>query len=428
MSLYKPFRLPENLGLGCSTAATQIEGGDTNNSWYVWAKQPGKIKGGTSPIRANDHWERMEADVSLMASLGIRYYRLGIEWSRIEPSRGHFDEAAMAHYRKEIELLLANNIRPLVTLHHFTNPLWFEEMGAFEIKACVPIFINFVTYAVTRLQDLCSEYVTINEPNVYATLGYVYGTWPPGQKSVWKALKVMRHMTLCHLQAYRTIHQIYGDRPVVVGFANYLRVFTPASEKLRDRFGASVLRLMFQDDLTRSFMTGRLTLPLGLGAPLGRGPFYDFIGINYYSRVAVHGFQMSTMPDAPTNDLGWEIYPEGLAALCQEQYKRYQAPIWITENGTCVFDDWRRISYIYEHLKQLADSGLPVDRYYYWTLMDNFEWAEGESAPFGLVACDFETQIRTVRPSGRFYADLIRNGQVSQEMIDQYLPEQPRQA
>lgn len=416
-----PFRLPENMGLGCATAATQIEGENTNNSWYDWAKKPGKVKGGATPARANQHWKLYEQDIALMAKMGMKHSRMGIEWSRIEPQPGKFDEEAMEHYRREIRLLLRNNIHPLVTLHHFSNPMWFERGGAFEKPDCVPIFLRYVTYVTEHLKDLCTDYVTINEPNVYATNGYVYGDWPPGRRSVPLAMRVMKHLALCHIAAYREIHRIYGEQPVMVGFANHLRIFEPYTKNPFYRLEAKLMEYLFQDAVTQSMHTGRLKFPIGLSAPMGTGRFYDYIGINYYTRGAVKHFRNYFLPNRQTNNLGWDIYPEGLRILCEQQYKKYGAPIWITENGTCDRDDSFRPRFIYDHLRQLAESGLPVERYYHWTFLDNFEWAEGETAPFGLVQCNFETQERTVRKSGEFYSEIIRKGGVTQGMIERYL-------
>ena len=421
MSRFVPFQLPKNLGLGCATAATQIEGGDTNNSWYDWAKQKGRIKGGASPRRANNHWVLYEQDIKLMAQMGMEHYRFGIEWSRIEPTQGHFNEVAMAHYRTEIKLLLQYHIKPLVTLHHFSNPTWFEKMGAFETSACVPIFQKYVIYVVEHLKDLCTDFVTINEPNVYVTNGYVYGEWPPGKKSIFTAMRVMKNLTLCHVTAYREIHRIYGLNKAMVGFANHLRVFIPYNKNPIYALEAKLMEYLFQGALSKSMATGKLAFPLGVSAPLGKGKFYDYIGINYYTRSAIKHFGQYVLPNRKTNNLGWDIYPEGLAILCKDQYERFKAPIWVTENGTCDKDDSFRAQYIYDHIKQIVDSKLPVERYYHWTFMDNFEWAEGESAPFGLVRCDFETQKRTIRKSGAFYSEMIKTKQVSQDMISRYL-------
>ncbi len=414
-----PFRLPPGLELGCATAATQIEGGSTDNSWHAWAAKRGRVRDGASPARANRHWELYGQDIRLMARMGIRQYRMSVEWSRIEPERGRFDEKAMDHYRAEIERLLQCGIHPLVTLHHFSNPMWFERAGAFEKASCVPAFLKYVTYTVEHLKDLCTDFVTINEPNVYATEGYLYGVWPPGRKNVFSALRVMRNLALCHLAAYREIHRICPEAKV--GFANHLRVFTGFGKNPLYALEARIIRYFFQDALTESMSRGRLVFPLGCGAPYGTGRFYDYIGINYYSRSAVRHFRSFPTPGRPVNDLGWEIYPEGILLLCREQYEKYKAPIWITENGTCDREDRFRARFVYDHLRRIAMSGLPVERYYYWTFLDNFEWAEGESAPFGLVKCDFATQKRTVRRSGEFYAGMCRTHQVTRGMIARYL-------
>lgn len=414
-----PFRLPARLELGCATAATQIEGGRTDNSWYHWAAQNGRIKDGSAPGRANRHWDLYERDIRLMAQMGIRQYRMSIEWSRIEPARGEFDEEAMEHYRAEIRRLLQADIRPLVTLHHFSNPMWFERMRAFEKQSCVSVFLEYVTYAVEHLKDLCTDYVTINEPNVYVTDGYLYGVWPPGRRNLFTALRVMRNMALCHLAAYREIHRICPEAKV--GFANHLRVFTAFGRNPIYALEAKIVRYFFQDALTKSMSTGKLAFPLGLSAPYGKGKYYDYIGINYYSRSSVKHFRSFPTPGCPQNDLGWEIYPEGIAMLCREQYAKYKAPVWITENGVCDREDRFRARFLYDHIRQIADSGIPVERYYYWTFLDNFEWALGESAPFGLVKCDFATQKRTVRRSGEFYGEICRTRQVTRDMISRYL-------
>ena len=423
---YTPFRLPPNLLLGCATSATQIEGGDTNNSWYEWSAQRGRIKGSSSPVRANMHWEKYKEDADLMAKMGLQVYRMGLEWSRIEPRDGQFSMEAIHRYREEIQLLQSKGIRVLVTLHHFTNPLWFERMGAFEGPRSVGHFAKYVKFVVENIGDLITDYVTINEPNVYVTNGYVYGSWPPGYRKIGLAMTVMKHLALSHVAAYKLIHKLRKEHgfegKTMVGFANHLRVFIPHSKwSPIDITSAKVMQYLFQDGLNDCMCTGRLRLPLGSSAPLGEGKFYDFIGINYYTRSDVDFLYNGAKPDSPVNDLGWEIYPEGLTQLVHDQYRKYRAPVWITENGTCDKKDVFRCDFIYQHLKQIADHHLPVTRYYHWTFMDNFEWAEGETAPFGLVKCDFETQERVIRKSGEFYREIIQNHGVTQDMIDRYL-------
>jgi beta-glucosidase len=408
------FKLPDHFLLGAATAATQIEGGDTNNTWYDWSVK-GKIKDGSSCIRANDHWNRYPEDTKLMKQLNLEIYRMGLEWSRIEPENGRFDGEVLERYRKEIKLLLENGIKPLVTLHHFSNPLWFAAEGEFEKPSCVRYFERYTRYVVEKLGDLVCEFVTINEPNIYMANGYYFGDWPPGKKDFRLSMKIGRHMTLCHIAAYKAIHEIRRKKgfpgKTMVGVANHLRVFDPCSGSPLDRLAAKLMRHIFQDAVMKAMSSGFLVPPLGFGAPAGRGRFYDFVGINYYSRSGVRfkGFKDVTLPGNPQNDLGWEIYPEGLTRLCRYYSPRYRAPIWITENGTCDARDAFRTEYIHAHLREiskLCEEGIPVERYYHWTLMDNFEWLEGEAARFGLVEVDFETQKRTIRKSGRFYAGI----------------------
>lgn len=424
----KTFKLPEKFLAGCATAATQIEGGDSNNNWYEWCEK-GNIKDGTSCFRADDHWNRYTEDINIMSGLNMKVYRMGLEWSRIEPENGVFNAAAISHYRDEISLLLDKGIQPLVTLHHFAHPLWFCREGEFETEKCVEYFERYTRYVVENLGDLVSEYITINEPNVYATNGYFFGSWPPGEKNLKLAMKVQRNMTLCHIVSYRAIHQTRLDKgfkgKTMVGVANHLRVFDPVSHNPLDFLAARAMQYIFQDTVMRSMATGVLLPPIGLGAPAGTGRFADFLGINYYSRSVVHfkGFKDGYRAGAPTNELGWEIYPEGLSRLCRKYYQKYKLPIWITENGTCDSGDTFRAEYIYSHLREISElcgQGIPVERYYHWTLVDNFEWAEGESARFGLVSLDFETQERKIRKSGEFFGEICRSNSVTTELIEKY--------
>lgn len=428
------FKLPENLLLGVATAATQIEGGDTNNSWYEWATIPGHIKDGTSPLRGNDHYNRVEQDIALMASMNIQIYRFGIEWSRIEPEEGVFDEKAIAHYRHELEILKRYKIKPLVTLHHFSNPVWFEKQGAFENPLSPMKFLTFVSYTANALADLVDEWITINEPNIYAVNGYFFGTWPPGRKNDFRALKkVYANLAASHIASYLEIHRIRQERGFLplstkVGFANHLHVFSPLYKwNPLHRFSVKCMDTAFQDAITRAAMTGISRFPVkALPKKVGNisivpGRYYDFIGINYYSRGAVSFLKDGLYPRVPLNDLNWEIYASGITEMAKRMYDEYLAPIYITENGTCDNTDSFRSRYIYDHLKQIVDSGLPIERYYHWTFMDNFEWAEGESACFGLVKVAYETQERTVRASGEFYSKIIEKKGVDQALFNEYV-------
>lgn len=418
------FRL-DGVLLGVATAATQIEGGCDTTNWADWAKTPGHIADGTTPVRATGHWERWREDTDLMASLGIQTYRFGVEWARLEPQPGVFSDEAFAHYRDEITLLRDKGIRPLLTLHHFNNPRWFESMGAFEHPDCVPIFLRFVERVVTELGDLVEDWCTINEPNVYATFGYLYGVFPPGAKSLPRTLRVMTNLAHAHITAYELIHALRAGKPTRVTFAIHLRVFDPANPANPvHRALARAQEFLFQEAVTEAMCTGRFRMPLRRPAGIREGRYCDALGINYYSRSWVSKIGDAARPGAELNDLGWEIYPEGLERVARWAHDRWPAPIWVTENGTADNTERFRTQFLHDHLEIVSAAratGLPFERFYHWCFVDNWEWAEGEVPRFGIVALDYATQERTVKPSGRFYADVIAAGGVTAEIAARHL-------
>ncbi|MCX7881739.1 MAG: glycoside hydrolase family 1 protein [Brevinematales bacterium] len=425
---------PKDFLFGTATAALQIEGGDTNNNWYQWAQQ-GHIKDHSSPLRANEHWKRFKEDIQLLAELGVHTHRLGLEWSRIEPKPGTFSQEGIEHYLEEISLLRKHTIRPLVTLYHFSHPLWFEEKGGWENEESIQDFLRYVRFVVEKLGHLVSDWVTINEPNVFLSYGYVLGTWPPGKQDSQAMIRAARHLVLAHLQAYTLIHELRKKEkePTLVGVAHHLRVFSPFCQFCPLDHLASLLNdYIFQGIFLEGMGRGRFLPPLGVGYPMGKGRFQDFVGINYYSRDKIQFVwnppelfaKRLVAKNAPTNNLGWEIYPKGLSLLAKRLWKTYRLPLFITENGTCDKEDAFRPQFIYDHLKEVSEliaQGIPVKRYYHWTFIDNFEWIEGESAPFGLFANNYDTQTRTWRNSARFYQEICRTRTITQEMLSRYV-------
>ena len=420
----KEFSLKTGMLIGAASAATQIEGGQLDHSWMDWYKK-GHIVDGSTPARANEHYRLFREDAALMHEMGLQIYRLGLEWARIEPEEGKFDEDVIAHYVEELELLHSYGIRPLVTLHHFTNPMWFENKGAFEDSGNIKYFLRFAKKVVTDFGGLVNEYITINEPNVYATGGYFFGEWPPGVKSLPRTIKVMNVLTQAHIEAYQLIHSLRkeaGFDDTMVSFANHVRVFTPENPKNpMHRFYASISERFFQGSLSIAMCTGAFTFPLRNIGKVKKGRYCDFIALNYYTRSTVSGLRDGVMKNVPVNDLGWEIYPKGIVECSQMLYKIMPLPIYITENGTCDNNDSFRSRYLYEHVLALSESGLPVERYYHWCFCDNFEWLEGESARFGIVHVNYETQERTVKKSGRFIQELIACRGVTDEMYNEYV-------
>ena len=417
-------RFPENFLLGVSSAAAQIEGGEVRSNWNDWYHR-GYIKDGSNPAVADDHWNRWKEDCDLMAAMGMRVCRLGLEWARLVPERGKPSQEVIRHYREELSYLRDRDIRPLVTIHHFSNPMWFEEKGAFAKRENLEDFLDFVRLCGESFGDLVGDWITINEPNVYATNGYCFGLWPPGRKSYLQTFHVMENMAYCHIRAYGMLHEIRADMgytDTFVGFANHVRVFDPKNPKNPlHRLLARLAEWLFQGALTLAMGTGRFRLPLRNRWHVKPGEYCDFNGVNYYTRSTVSGLADGVREGSPCNDLNWEIYPEGLVRCAEKLQKVLPRPLWVTENGTCDNDDRFRAKYIYDHLAAICASGLPFERYYHWCFCDNFEWLEGYSARFGLVHIDYETQKRTVKRSGEFYAGMIAAGGVTEEAFAEYV-------
>ena len=421
------FRLKDGMLLGVATAATQIEGGDVNSNWNDWYRKGG-IKDGTNPATGNDHWEKWEEDLDLMAKMGIQIYRFGVEWARIVPQPGQVNEEAVERYRREILALKQRGIQPLMTLHHFANPMWFENMGAFTKRENLHWFLEWVELAAERFGDLVSDYITINEPNVYATNSYFFAQWPPAKASLWDTIRVMENMAYCHIQAYNILHEkrrAMGYNDTMVGAANHMRVFAPKNEKnLWHKAGAKVSEFLFQSALLKAMYLGKFSLPLRNFANLPQGEYSDFHGVNYYSRSTVAGIGDGVRENSPRTDLDWEIYPKGIVECSQMLYDLMPRPLWVTENGTCDNNDRFRSRYVYEHLKAVCQSDLPFARYYHWCFCDNLEWIEGNSACFGLVSVDPVTRERRVKNSGKFYSAVIARGGVDQKTYDTYVSKQ----
>jgi beta-glucosidase len=430
------FSLPRTILLGTATASLQIEGGDKNNSWYDWSSRGNTTRDGKSSLAGNGHWRRMKEDVALMKRMNTRIYRMSVEWARIEPEKGVFDEKALRHYEREIEMLQKAGIKVMLTAHHFSNPLWFEKNGGWENPESADDFASFVTVIAERFAPLVSDWCTINEPNIYLMMGWFSGDWPPGKKgSITGYIRAAKNMIRAHRLSYAAIHMeraAQGFKDTRVGMALHLRYMVPSTKSLLDRFAVRIAERLFHGLFVKGMVEGRRIFPLSFLPSFRKGTFADFFGINYYTRDLV-----SFMPDpakmfvsvkvedgAPKNDLGWEIYPEGLYHLAKRYYARYRLPICITENGIADAKDGKRARFIYDHLyqlKRLCDEGVPVLCYCHWTNMDNFEWAEGYTARFGLVSIDYKSMKRTIRTSGRFYAEICRDNGITAAMIRKYL-------
>jgi beta-glucosidase len=408
---------------GTATAAHQVEGGNHLNDWWDWEQVPGHIKNGDRSDPACDHYERFRADFDLLRQLHQNAHRLSVEWSRIEPAPGQFSTSAFAHYREVLEALRERGMEPLVTLHHFTNPRWIAAAGGWEVPETAERFAQFAERVTDELSGLARLWITINEPTVIAYQGYVRGEWPPGKRNLGAAARALVTLLRGHWMAYERIKSRHPE--LQIGLAHHLRVFDPARRVMpQDRAVAAAFERLFNETILASLRRGRLAFPLTRsGRAAGPRRSQDFIGLNYYTRELVRfnrhyraelfGERVSPA-GAAHSDLRWEIYPDGLYRTLRS-LRREQLPVYVTENGIADRTDSLRPEFLLGHIGatlRAIQQGIPVRGYFYWTSLDNFEWAEGYSAKFGLIACDPETQIRSLRPSARLYAEICRTGRL----------------
>ncbi len=425
---------PADFRWGTATSAHQVEGNNTHNQWWAFEQIPGAIWHGDRSGWACDWWRHVESDLDRMATLHQNAHRLSVEWSRIEPEPGRFDHSALDRYREILGGLQDRGMEPLVTLHHFTNPLWLERRGGWEDGSAVALFRRFVEITVQALGDLCSFWCTINEPMVYVAQGWFLGQWPPRRSHFPTAMRVTRHLLFAHAEAYHAIHRIQPD--ALVGYAKHVRLF----QGLRpghplDRCAAGLKRWLFEHLWVAATSDGVLRPPL---AGFERDPRLvgtrDYFGVNYYTQdrtrftpnpLRLFGVE-EFPPHAEQTDPGRDgrpfaaFAPEGLYQVCQElQHHAPGVPIYITENGVPDREDRLRPRWLVAHLQQLhraIQDGCHVRGYYHWTLVDNFEWAEGWGLRFGLFALDPTTQERTARPSAYLYREIARRNAVPRNL------------
>jgi beta-glucosidase len=440
---------PPNFKWAAATSSHQVEGNNTNNDWWAWEQSGEHVRDGQKSGLACDWWGAgFDRDLDLATQMSHNGHRLSIEWSRIEPQEGQWDSAAIDRYRYMLMAMRERGIEPMVTLHHFTNPQWVVERGGWETPDIVPRFERYVTKAVEALKDLCDLWVTINEPNVYAVLGWSQeadqmiefaapsSDFPPGKNDPQLVFKIVDHLMLAHAAAYHAIHRVQSQARV--GLAHHMRLFDPArSGSPLDRFCVWNRDRLFNQIPLNAMIDGHLDRPIGLTRRIGQlKNTVDFIGLNYYSRDLIqfdrHGWigmafgRDMRNPNAEMSDMNYgELYPRGLFRLLK-RLSHYERPIYITENGLPDLNDDRRPSYLIQILREVwkaINENVPVMGYYHWTLTDNFEWAEGWNLRFGLVKLNPDTQERTLRRSGELYGEMARINAIDDELVYRYAPE-----
>jgi len=418
---------PSNFAWGTATAAHQVEGNNTNNNWYEWERSVDD--GGISRIHNNDrsglaadHWNRYPEDIILMKDLGVSHYRFSVEWSRIEPEKGRYDLEALAHYRRMCEALVEADITPVVTLHHFTHPTWFEEMGAFEKEENTDHFVGFSELVFNELRDLVPMWCTFNEPSVFVAQGYFNGIFPPGKKDPILAGTVLENMLNAHVRTYHQLKSIPGSDGNKIGLVKNIFQFDPYrrwhvldwafSKILNDVYTNAPLEFLKTGE-SSFYMPGMVDNKMSNELAVGT---LDFIGLNYYSRMHVKGqlnavepFVFDTREQDIMTDMGYPLYAEGFHRALKT-ISRMDVPIYVTENGLADDSDSVRPLFIKRYLyalNQALRERIDVRGYFYWSLMDNFEWAEGYSMKFGLYEVDLETQDRRLREGSRPFVEMV---------------------
>ena len=402
--------MPEGFVWGVATASHQIEG-DNNNNWTQFEKREGKEQSGKSC----NHWNLWAKDHELLSQLGVNSYRFSIEWSRIEPVQGEWNEDAINVYSQMIDSLIDRGIEPMITLHHFSHPVWFEELGGFYNRENLVHFQNYCKKLFPYFSGRVKKWCTINEPDVFSIMGYHMGMFPPGQRSPIKAIRVMKNVMIAHGEVYHALKQISPDS--YIGLAKNVTIFDPYRRwNILHWLTSFALNYIWNGAIISALKKGRM---YGVSVKQVKNSA-DFIGLNYYTHVLTSPFlPQTTEIDLPSRkhetvtEFGYPMYAEGLERA-SKWLGKLNLPIEITENGVADAEDNLRPKHLKRHLWMIAkliEQGVDIKSYYHWSLMDNFEWAEGYTMRFGLYHVDYETQIRTLRVSGKAYQSIIKQHQ-----------------
>ena len=438
------FSFPAGFLWGTATAGYQVEGQSNNTDLWQWEQMPGNVLGGRLSGNACDWWNgrRWQEDFDRAAADGHNALRLSVEWSRIQPARDRWDEAALDHYREMVQGLRQRGLTPMVTLFHWANPLWAAEPGRhiWETGEVVRLFAQYARKVVAALGDYVDVWCTINEPNTYMFRGWINGQLPPEKKDLRLGLKVAANILRAHAAAYHAIHE--AQPQAMVGLPVHFRWVMPAHAGFAlDEWAARTQFNMFSSLFGDAVASGRLRRPLiwPVAVPEAKGT-QDFIGLQYYTTDVVR-FDLSN----PTELFGRRSFPPGaeldvMAASGHEGYANYppgmfdslrwaisfKLPIYITENGAGDGEVGLRRRYLIGHLRQMwraVNFNWDVRGYFYWSLVDNFEWERGWEHRFGLYALDPETQVRTARPAARLYSEIAKTNSLSSDMVARYAPE-----
>ncbi len=427
---------PKDFYWASATAAQQVEGQNVNSDWYAWEQLPGKIKNNDSSKTAADWWRgRWREDFDRAASLGMTAQRMGVEWARLEPRPGEWDTEAAEHYREMIVGLRERGMEPFVTLHHFTSPQWVAERGGFENPEIAQWMARYAERAANEFGSDVTYWTTLNEPNVYAYQCYLNGVWLAQKKDPLAMLRVLKNGIRAHAAMYHAVKKVVPQAQV--SYAHHWRVFDPLNPRSPlDRFAAGSRAQVINNLFFSAVQNGVLEFPLGLNSsiPEAKGT-QDYLAVNYYYQEFT-AFDISKLGDVFARSVynpdteRLQHYFEGTANLDPDAFLRlltklgtYGKPIFITENGYVETDRDDQVRYMVSHLDAVQKAiagGADIRGYFWWSLLDNFEWSEGYTPRFGLYRTDFTTQARTLKPAGQVYQRIIQANGISDELLKEY--------
>lgn len=346
----------------------------------------------------SQEYERWKEEADELYQKGITSYRLNIEWARMEPKENEYDKTVITHYRKQLHYLKQLGIHTLLSLHHFKNPVWFDEKGGFSKPENARHYLRFVKRVVQLFGELVSEYLTFDEPALYAVNAWYYGILPPGGKSFKKTMDVMSVLAACHVKAYKIIHRERAKSELhdtKVSFGNYLCMFEPKNAKNpKHMLSTKMTDWALQKALTKAMCVGDFDMPLRNMSDVTVSTYCDFLALNSYAKADIAGMWDGLRRSAGANEDQPEVFPEAIVKCAEEMYAILERPIYIMEDAT--WDNKERFedSFVYRQLKALSESDLPVERYYH-----------------------------SAKRSGEFYQKMAQEHGVTEEMYAKYIEE-----
>jgi beta-glucosidase len=383
----RPLRWPKEFFWGTSTSAYQIEGGSDNTDWWRFERTDGS---GVAEVcgDACDSWNRYEEDLDILVSLGLDSYRLSLEWARIEPRHGAISREAIDHYRQVLTSCRDRGIVPVVTLHHFTLPLWVADAGGFESPDIVGWLSDYARLVGEELGELIGVACTINEPNIVAVMGYLLGLFPPAVTDWDRFVEVNKAMRAGHVAMRDALRAGPGEFPIGLPLSMQEYEALPGGE-----------------DVVTMILTEMEDLYLAAVAD------DDYLGVQCYTKLQIGPDGLVEHPDGELTEMGYLFWPQSVEYCVRRAARLTDLPIIVTENGIGTDDDAQRIRYLEGALagvRRVLDDGIDLRGYFQWSLLDNFEWTFGYRPKFGIVAVDRTTYARTLKPSAQWYADAAR--------------------